>query len=213
MRTFEDAIFDIIDSYKALPHQKEALKFLSRSIDDALTEGDKAYFWAKWRTSPNGELPQVGIDLIKHFEGFRNVAYPDAIYGWDVPTIGYGTTRYANGDKVGVGDTITRDRAEYELKIQCNKIYWPAVLKLPYANEMAAGQLGALLSFAYNLGAGFYGANGFATITKVLREKDWGNVPAAMYKYRNPGTVAEAGLARRRLAEGHLWETGELKFD
>ena len=70
---------------------------------------------------------------------------------------------------------------------------------------MNENQQGALLSFAYNLGARFYGSSGFNTITRVLKNKEWNNVPDALYLYRNPGTNVEAGLARRRTAEGKLW--------
>jgi lysozyme len=70
---------------------------------------------------------------------------------------------------------------------------------------------GALLSFAYNLGAGFYGASGFNTLTRVLREKKWNEVPAALELYRNPGSKVEAGLLRRRKAEGSLWKSGLSK--
>jgi hypothetical protein len=73
---------------------------------------------------------------------------------------------------------------------------------------MANEQQSALISFAYNLGAGFYGAEGFETISKRLREKDWAAVPDALLLYRNPGTNAEAGLKRRRIAEGKLWREG-----
>jgi len=68
-------------------------------------------------------------------------------------------------------------------------------------------QQGALLSFAYNLGARFYGSSGFNTISRVLRNKEWGNVPNTLYMYRNPGTNVEKGLARRRTAEGKLWSS------
>jgi lysozyme len=37
---------------------------------------------------------------------------------------------------------------------------------------MNENQQGALLSFAYNLGARFYGSSGFNTITRVLRIKN-----------------------------------------
>jgi hypothetical protein len=73
---------------------------------------------------------------------------------------------------------------------------------------MSDQQQSALVSFAYNLGAGFYGANGFETISARLREKDWAKVPDALLLYRNPGTNVEAGLKRRREAEGGLWLQG-----
>ena len=72
---------------------------------------------------------------------------------------------------------------------------------------MNDNQHGALLSFAYNLGAYFYGGDNFQTITRVLKHKEWEKVPDAMYLYRNPGTSVEAGLTRRRQAEGDLWES------
>jgi hypothetical protein len=35
------------------------------------------------------------------------------------------------------------------------------------------------------LGAGFYDASGYNTITRVLKEKKWNEVPAALELYRN----------------------------
>jgi hypothetical protein len=70
---------------------------------------------------------------------------------------------------------------------------------------MSGNQQCALISFAYNLGSGFYGSEGFETISKRLKDKDWAAVPEALLLYRNPGTNVEAGLLRRRQAEGRLW--------
>ena len=70
---------------------------------------------------------------------------------------------------------------------------------------MNDNQRGALLSFAYNLGARFYGSGGFGTISRHLRVKNWSAVPEALKMYRNPGSKVEAGLLRRRKAEGKLW--------
>jgi len=72
---------------------------------------------------------------------------------------------------------------------------------------MNENQQGALLSFAYNLGARFYNSSGFNTISRVLRNKEWDKVPDALYLYHNPGTKVAAGLQRRRIAEGKLWDS------
>jgi len=72
---------------------------------------------------------------------------------------------------------------------------------------MNDNQRGALLSFAYNLGAGFYGGRNFNTITRRLKNKEWHLVPESLKLYRNPGTNVEAGLLRRRIAEGKLWSS------
>jgi GH24 family phage-related lysozyme (muramidase) len=66
-------------------------------------------------------------------------------------------------------------------------------------------QQGALLSFAYNLGANFYGSSNFNTISKVLKEKKWSQVPKTFEIYRNPGSKVEVGLLKRRKEEGKLW--------
>jgi hypothetical protein len=42
---------------------------------------------------------------------------------------------------------------------------------------------------------------------KRLKNKEWDKVPDALYLYRNPGSNVEAGLARRRKAEGKLWNS------
>jgi GH24 family phage-related lysozyme (muramidase) len=70
---------------------------------------------------------------------------------------------------------------------------------------MNDNQRGALLSFAYNLGARFYGSGGFNTISRILKEHRWHEVPKVLEMYRNPGSRVEAGLLRRRKAEGKLW--------
>ena len=85
--------------------------------------------------------------------------------------------------------------------------FLPSLERIPHWNEMNDNQRGALLSFAYNLGARFYGSSNFNTITRVLKNKEWDKVPDTLYLYRNPGTNVEKGLARRRVAEGKLWSS------
>lgn len=54
----------------------------------------------------------VAIELIKKFEGYSSIAYPDP-YSGDKPwTIGYGTTRYRNRQSVKRGDTISHFDAD-----------------------------------------------------------------------------------------------------
>ena len=149
---------------------------------------------------------KAGIDLIKKFEGCHLKAYPDPLSGGLPITIGWGSTRKKNGTPFKLGDTITQKEADELLIAQCESQFLPALSKIPHWNEMNENQKGALLSFAYNLGANFYGSSNFNTITKVLKNKEWSKVPDALYLYRNPGSNVEAGLARRRKAEGDLWK-------
>ena len=162
-----------------------------------------------------GKLPQAGVELIKEFEGLHQLAgdgmihaYPDPLSGGLPYTIGYGSTKDIDGSPFELGDKITREKAEILLNQQLKYNYLATLEKtIPFWDEMNDNQHGALLSFAYNLGANFYGSPDFSTISRVLREKEWNKVPDALYLYRNPGTSVEAGLSRRRIAEGDLWNS------
>jgi len=154
------------------------------------------------------DVPMMGIKLIKEFEGCHLKAYPDPLTGGLPITIGWGSTRKKDGSHFKMGDTLTQAEADALLIEQCKNEFLPALRKVPHWNEMSDGKRGALLSFAYNLGAGFYGGSNFNTITKRLKNKEWDLVPDALFLYRNPGSNVEAGLARRRKAEGEAWKKG-----
>ena len=154
------------------------------------------------------DMPMTGLKLIKEFEGCHLKAYPDPLTGGLPITIGWGSTRKEDGSAFKLGDTLTQAEADALLIEQCKKEFLPALRKIPYWSEMSDGKRGALLSFAYNLGAGFYGGTNFNTITKRLKNKEWDLVPDALFLYRNPGSNVEAGLARRRKAEGEAWKKG-----
>jgi lysozyme len=154
------------------------------------------------------DMPMTGIKLIKEFEGCHLKAYPDPLSGGLPITIGWGTTRKKDGSPFKMGDVITQQEADELIITQCRNEFLPALRKIPHWNEMSDGKRGALLSFAYNLGAGFYGGSNFNTITRTLKNKEWDKVPDALYLYRNPGSNVEAGLARRRKAEGEAWKKG-----
>ena len=134
-------------------------------------------------------------------------AYPDPLSGNLPITIGWGSTRDLNGKPFKLGQKITQKVADDLLISQIKNEFLPTLSKIPYWSEMSDGKRGALLSFAYNLGVGFYGSGNFSSITGRLKNKEWDKVPDALYLYRNPGSNVEAGLARRRKAEGKLWNS------
>jgi GH24 family phage-related lysozyme (muramidase) len=166
----------------------------------------------------SNDIPRCGIDLIKTFEGYekklpdgRAQAYKDPIHGWKVATIGYGTTRYPDGSPVKQGDIITPAQAEAYLTWEVAEKCKPSLERIPTWSRMNDNQRGALYSFAYNLGARFYGSANFQSITKLCNSPDkWAGptwVEQQFVKYRNPGTPAENGLRRRRMAEAALFCT------
>ena len=156
-------------------------------------------------STPNTSNFAKGVELIKEFEGCHLTAYPDPLTGGLPITIGWGSTRDFDGKPFARGRKITQEYADRLLLFDIETRFLPALQKIPHWSEMNENQQGALLSFAYNLGANFYGSSGFNTITRVLNNKEWDKVPDSLYLYRNPGSVVEAGLLRRRIAEGKLW--------
>lgn len=150
-------------------------------------------------------ISQKGLNLIKHFEGFRSEAYLDPA---DIPTIGYGTTRYPSGKPVRTGDHVSREQAEEFLKHECDGIA-PVLEKLVQVH-VNQNQVDALFSFCYNLGTG---ALAESTLLKLLNGGDpqaaagqferWVN--AVVHGVKTP----LEGLVRRREAERSLFLSEE----
>ena len=198
---------DAVKHHQDLPHQNDAWNFLQASIHkEILDEFARRYRNQKIEPTLDG-LPLPGVDLIKEFEGCHLKAYYDPLTGGLPITIGWGSTRRKDGTRFMIGNKITQEEADDLLYFQLRREFLPSLQKIPYWGEMTDGQRGALLSFAYNLGADFYGGSNFNTITKCLKNKEWDKVPNALELYRNPGTNVEKGLARRRDAEGKLWNS------
>lgn len=198
---------DFFRFYKQLPHQDAAIAELQEAISkqapDLLDRG--AGWYKTWQAGGKQGDHSEALKLIKEFEGCHLSAYPDPLSGGEPWTIGYGTTRYPDGRPVRRGDKVNVIEAGQLLSMEVDRIAAKLAATVPHWAEMSEGQQAALLSFAYNLGSGFYGTSGFETISRRLREKDWAKVPAALELYRNPGSNVEAGLLRRRRAEGALW--------
>jgi lysozyme len=151
-------------------------------------------------------VPQAGIDLIKLFESLFLKAYPDPLSGGIPITIGWGCTKKEDGSKWVLGECITKEKADYLLISQLKTQYQPIIqATVPYWAEMNSNQKGALLSFAYNLGAEFMTKGDFNIIRTGLKEKRWDDLPKILKRYHNPGSQVELGLFRRRSAEGYLW--------
>ncbi|MEB3243304.1 MAG: lysozyme, partial [Cyanobacteriota bacterium] len=166
-------------------------------------------------------VPTEAIQLIQEFEGCHRIdpadglvhAYPDPLTNAEPWTIGWGNTRYPDGKPVGQNDSITKAEADQIFIVLVQNKYWEPISKtIPFWEDMNDPMRSALCSFAYNLGAGFYGSSGFNTISGCLRDKRWEDVSQALLLYVNPGSSVEAGLRRRRIAEGNLWDTGLNKL-
>ncbi len=150
-------------------------------------------------------LDGVNVNFIKRWEGLRLNAYRCSA---GVPTIGYGTTVYPTGKRVQMGDRLDNEGQALDLlKIQLRDQFLPKLQQIPYWDEMNVNQRTALASFVYNLGADFYGGNGFTTITTALKHKHWDKVPSALMLYVKAGGKTIQGLVNRRASEAALWRS------
>jgi lysozyme len=136
---------------------------------------------------------QKGLDLIKSFEGLRLSAYKCPAGVW---TIGYGTTA-----GVKEGQVITKERAD-ELLRDDVKRFEDQVLRLVKV-PLTQGQLDALVSFTYNLGA----ANlGNSTLLRLLNAGDYKGAAAQFDRWNKAGGKVLKGLVTRRAAERAMFE-------
>lgn len=140
----------------------------------------------------------IATALAREFEGFYSLPY---LCPAGVPTVGYGATYYRDGRRVKLTDpAITRDEALALLAWQLDAVYLPQVLKLCPGID-TAGRLGALVDFAFNLGASNLAAS---TLRRKIIAGLWGEVPAQLLRWNKAGGVPMRGLTRRREAEGRL---------
>jgi GH24 family phage-related lysozyme (muramidase) len=187
-----------------LPHQQAAWNYAWDQLDDK----QKAEFLVLFRSDPPQKptlIWEPAAKLIREFEGFESNAYPDPGTGDKPWTIGWGFTSL-NDALVKKGDSISREDADALLDSWIETKVVPALAKtVPGWGNLAPNRQNALVSFAWNVGWHFCGAADFVTISKALRESDYDAVPSALMLYVNPGSSVEAGLRRRRQAEGKLW--------
>jgi lysozyme len=92
-------------------------------------------------------VSENGIKFLERREALRLRAYLDEA---GVPTIGYGSTRHLNGDKVALGDVIDENQAETLLRhdLATRVMFLNTNITVPTEQH----EFDALISFAYNVG-------------------------------------------------------------
>ena len=140
-------------------------------------------------------MNQAGIDLLKLWEGFSAVAYPDPATGAEPWTLGYGFTK-----SVQPGQTITLAEADARLKREVAEFeagVLAACKRMPSPNQLAA-----MVCLAYNIGL-----VNFKSST-VLRRHNSGETFAAATAFllwNRAGNKVMQGLINRREAERSLY--------
>lgn len=140
------------------------------------------------------------LDLIKEFEGFRAVAYRDAVGVW---TIGYGTTAMAGvGIDPKAGMKITEAQALGYLDAAVTKFAHQVTRLLTRpANE---NEFGAMVSLAYNVGPGAFAKS---SVLRLFNAGDKEGTADAFLLWNKAGGKVLRGLTRRREAERKLFLT------
>lgn len=143
------------------------------------------------------KINKRGLDLIKKYEGCRLTAYKCPA---GVLTIGYGHT-----DGVKAGDTITQ--AQADLYLQNDVVNYENLVNeynRNYNYKFNRNQFSALVSFAFNCGAG--------NLAMLLQngKRDKKTISEKMLLYCNANGKPLKGLQDRRKAEQDLYNTEVL---
>ena len=139
-----------------------------------------------------------GIPIIRKFEGLKLRAY---LCPAGIPTIAWGNTFYENGSKVQMGDKITIDRADKLLFFMVGK--FEAEVKKLVKSAINDNQLGALTSFAFNVGIGALTKS--TILKKVNKNPNDATIRDEFNRWTNSNGKVVNGLVTRRKAEADLY--------
>lgn len=147
-------------------------------------------------------IDDAGLEFIKNEEDCRLESYKDIAGVW---TIGYGTTRYPNGEKVQRRQKITQDEADFYLSTVCdgicNKIDEFVRVKL------SQNKFNALCSFCYNVGTPAFR---YSTLLERINKRAEASLIRRAFMMWNKahvdGKLVEVkGLSSRRKREADLY--------
>jgi lysozyme len=138
---------------------------------------------------------KAGLDLVKSFEKCVLHPYDD---GAGYMTIGWGhlIRRGEHFDKITQAEAdelLRHDLADAEHAVESQ-------VKVPLTDN----QFGALVSFAFNVGAGGLGRS---SMLRALNRGEYGAVPERLKVWNKAGGKVLRGLTRRRKAEGDLFKS------
>ncbi len=144
----------------------------------------------------------IATELCKRFEGYKAKPY---FCPAGVPTIGYGSTFYADGRKVTLQDPpMDEPTARALLVHELMHKYAPGTIRqCPVLLTLALqandwGKLNAIVDFAYNLGVGRLQTS---TLRRKINEQDWEGAKEQLMLWTRGGGRVLPGLVKRREAE------------
>ena len=151
-------------------------------------------------SGPIAEATELAASICRPFEGLRLKPY---ICPAGYPTQGYGTVFKPDGTRVKMTDPpITKQTAEHWLVRELLANYITGVLKASPHLVAHPRVLGAMGSFAYNLGVARYRSS---TLRRRIKEENWEEAKKELMKWTRANGKVLRGLVRRRKAECALF--------
>jgi len=139
---------------------------------------------------------ELAAELCIRFEGFKSKPY---LCPANVPTIGYGSTYYANGTKVTLNDPPMSQKEAYALlMVELEHTYLPGVVRNCPILLTDERKCNSLVSFTYNLGVGRLQTS---TLKRKINAQDWEGAKEQLMLWNKGGGKVLAGLTKRRVAE------------
>jgi len=141
----------------------------------------------------------IAAALCKQFEGFKSKPY---LCPAGVPTIGYGSTYYADGRKVTLTDAPMSEPDAAALLLQeLHHTYLPGVLRQCPILLTDERKCNAIVDFVYNLGLGRLQTS---TLKRKINASDWDAAQEQLMLWTKGGGRVLPGLVKRRTAESAL---------
>lgn len=137
-------------------------------------------------------IPQLAINLAKHFEGFSAVPYVCPAGYW---TIGYGHLSHKDHPP------ISTQQGEVYLAMDMQTAYEATIKFCPTLLSASDPRLAAVVDFTFNLGAGRLQTS---TLRKRLNECNWDEAAYELKRWVWGGGRKLPGLVARREVEA-LW--------
>ena len=147
---------------------------------------------------------ELAAELCRRYEGYRAKPY---LCPAGVPTIGYGSTYYADKRKVTLEDSpMEEGAARALLMVELEHTYLPGVLRNCPVLATNERRCNAILDYAYNLGVGRLQTS---TLKRKINAQDWDGVQEQLMFWTKGGGKVLPGLVARRKAECLLVATAK----
>ena len=155
------------------------------------------------------ETSAAGRAFIQGWETLRLTVYDD---GSGYPTVGWGH-KVGLRDRLKIGDTITRERAEGLFALDL-VIHEDPVRALPPNVQLEQHEFDALVSLVWNIGERLFG---MSTVRKLLIAGVKSPAADAILKFDKTSVgggplVTSPGLVKRRVAERRLFLTANYDW-